>query len=396
MLIVLSAVAPGVCAEAPAPAASAETRPPVSDYEPAFVNQTRAPAAHSGVALDIATVVTGLPLPWALAFLPDGRMLITETAGRIRIADGKGRLSPAVTGTPAVARDIIGGLLDLVLDPDYARNHALFFSYVEPREGGSGTALARARLVDGPAPRLEDLQVIFRQWPTVNSTSHFGARIAFAADGTLFLTLGERLLPELRMSAHDPATHLGKIVRLNKDGSAPRDNPFVGRANAKPEVWSLGHRNPEGVAFDPVTGKLWSIEHGPRGGDELNQIERGRNYGWPVIGYGLEQTGQKVAGGATAHAGMEQPVYYWDPVIAPSSMLFYTGKLFPAWRNDLFVGGLAGQVLARLVIRNDRVVAEEYLLQDLHQRIRDVIQGPEGAIYVLTDSGSVLKLTPKR
>lgn len=387
--------AAGAAASAQAPAAGPlETRPAGSDYKPAFRNQTRAPAAHSNTVLDVTPVVTGLELPSSFAFLPDGRMLIAETRGRVRIVDRSGKLSPPVAGVPAVHQKAINGLMDVVLDPDFVRSHTLFFSYVEPREGGSGTALARARLVDGPMPRLEDLKVIFRQLPTVESDSHFGARIAFAPDGTLFLTLGERFLPETRTSAQDPGSLLGKIVRLDKDGKAPRDNPFVGRAGARPEVWSIGHRNPEGVAFDPATGHLWSIEHGPKGGDELNRIEPGRNYGWPVISYGVEQSGEKLPGGATVHAGMEQPVYYWDPVIAPSSMLFYTGRLFPAWRNSLFVGGLAGQKLSRLVLKDDRVVAEEWLLEDLHQRIRDVIQGPDGALYVATDGGSILRVTP--
>ncbi len=372
-----------------------ETRPPSSDYQPAFPNQTRAPAAHSHIALDVTAVITGLEEPWAFQFLPDGRMIITETKGRIRIAD-HGRLSPPVVGIPAVTLNTIGGLLDIALDPDFTRNQTIFFSYVEPRSGGSGTALARARLVDGSEPRLEDLKVIFRQMPNVDSSSHHGARILFAPDGTLFLTLGERFLPETMMSAQDLSTHLGKIVRISKDGTAPRDNPFVGRAKAMPEIWSLGHRNPEGVAFDPVTHHLWSIEHGPRGGDELNRIEPGKNYGWPVISYGIEQSGKKIGDGVTVKKGLVQPVYYWDPVIAPSSMLFYTGKLFPAWRNNLFVGGLAGEKLARLVLKNDRVVAEEWLLQDLHQRIRDVKQGSDGAIYIATDGGSIMRVAPKR
>jgi glucose/arabinose dehydrogenase len=386
--------AAGFGAPAPAREASFETRPPSTDYKPAFANQTRAPAAHSPIALDVTTVVTGLELPWAFQFLPDGRMIVTETKGRIRIVD-HGRLSPPVAGTPAVTYNTIGGFLDLVLDPDFAKNQTIFFTYVEPRTGGNGTVLARARLVDGPAPRLEDLKVIFRQMPTVETNSHHGARILFAPDGTLFLTLGERFIPEAMMSAQDLSTSLGKIVRLIKDGSAARGNPFAGRAKALPEIWSLGHRNPEGVAFDPVTHHLWSIEHGPKGGDELNLIEPGKNYGWPVITYGVEQTGKKIGNGITAKQGMEQPVYYWDPVLAPSNLLFYTGKLFPAWRNSLFVSGLAGEKLSRLVLKNDRVVSEEWLLQDQHQRLRDVKQGPDDAIYVATDNGAILRVAPK-
>lgn len=397
--LVLASLATG-CARADSstagPGAPLETRPPNSDYKPAFPGQTRAPGVRSEVALQVTPVVTGLQRPWAFDFLPDGRMIVTEIEGRIRIAGTDGRLSAPAAGLPKVDARDQGGLLDVAVDPDFARNQTIFFSYAEPRQGGNGTALARARLVDGPQPRLEDVQVIFRQMPTYESTMHYGSRIVFAADGTLFLTLGERSHRASRVHAQDLGSDFGKIVRINKDGSIPKDNPFVGKAGARPEIWSYGNRNVQAAALHPVTHQLWEIEHGPRGGDELNLIQAGRNYGWPVISYGIEYSGQKMPGGATAHEGMEQPNYYWDPVIAPSGMIFYTGELFPGWRNNIFVGGLESQRLVRLVLEGDRVVGEEWLLQDQDERIRDVGQGPDGAIYVAVDGGSILRVAPKR
>ena len=388
------------CAQSEQPAtrqaASPETRPPNTDYKPAFPGQTRAPGVRSDLALSVTPVVTGLERPWALDFLPDGRMIITEIEGRLRIAGRDGRLSAPVAGVPTVLAEGQGGLLDVAVDPDFARNQTIFFSYAEPRQGGNGTALARARLVDGPQPRLEDVKVIFRQTPNWDSRLHFGSRIVFAKDGTLFLGLGERSVADARVLAQDLGGHLGKVVRINKDGSVPKDNPFVGRAGARPEIWSLGNRNIQAAALHPETGQLWTIEHGPRGGDELNLNQAGKNYGWPVISYGIEYSGKKMPGGATAREGMEQPNYYWDPVIAPSGMIFYTGDLFPAWRNNIFVGGLESQKLVRLVLEGDRVTGEEWLLQDQQERIRDVAQGPDGAIYVAVDGGSILRVAPRQ
>jgi glucose/arabinose dehydrogenase len=366
-------------------------------YQPAFPGQTRAPAIKSNVALDVQTVASGLQQPWAIEFLPDGRMLVTEKPGRLRIVTRQGQLSPSVAGVPAVFGGNQGGLLDVAVDPDFRTNQTIFFTYAEPRQGGNGTNVARARLIDGPQPRLENLQVIFRQTPTWNSPVHFGSRIVFAPDGTLFVGLGERALPESRVLAQDLNTHLGKVIRINKDGSVPRDNPFVGRANVRPEIWSYGHRNIQSAALHPVTRQLWTVEHGPRGGDELNRPQAGKNYGWPTISYAVEYSGEKLPGGQTARAGMEQPLYYWDPVIAPSGMLFYTGSLFPAWRNNLFIGGLATTKLVRLTLDGDRVTGEEWLLQDRKKRIRDVNQGPDGAIYVVTDdpNGEVWRIAPR-
>jgi glucose/arabinose dehydrogenase len=281
-----------------------------------------------------------------------------------------------------------GGLLDVALDPGYASNHIIYWSYSEPREGGNGTSLAKGVLVekDGVAS-VEQVQVIFRQMPTLASSMHFGSRIVFGSDGKLYLGLGERSIPQGRVQAQDLGSDLGKLVRINPDGSVPKDNPFVGRKDAKPEIWSWGHRNIQAMAFDPQ-GELWVIEHGPLGGDELNLVQPGRNYGWPIIGYGIEYTGPRIGDGITAKEGLEQPVYYWDPVIAPSGMIFYTGNLFPEWQGDIFVGGLSSEKLVRLRLKDHKVVGEEWLLQDRKARIRDVQQGPDGAIYVVTDSGN--------
>jgi glucose/arabinose dehydrogenase len=357
-------------------------------YQPAFPGQTRAPARKSGVELKVSIVASGLKNPWAFEFLPDGRILLTERVGNLRIIGPAGVVSAPIGGLPEVAARGQGGLLDVALDPGYASNHIIYWSYSEPREGGNGTSLAKGVLVekDGVAS-VEQVQVIFRQMPTLASSMHFGSRIVFGSDGKLYLGLGERSIPQGRVQAQDLGSDLGKLVRINPDGSVPKDNPFVGRKDAKPEIWSWGHRNIQAMAFDPQ-GELWVIEHGPLGGDELNLVQPGRNYGWPIIGYGIEYTGPRIGDGITAKEGLEQPVYYWDPVIAPSGMIFYTGNLFPEWQGDIFVGGLSSEKLVRLRLKDHKVVGEEWLLQDRKARIRDVQQGPDGAIYVVTDSGN--------
>ena len=396
----LFTAAQAACA-APAP----DARPPMEDrpgnsanFAPAFPGQTRAPRSADATAVATTVVASGLVNPWALEFLPDGRMLVTEKAGSLRIVARDGTRGPAIAGVPAVDAAGQGGLLDVALDPDYRTNQTIFFSYAEPREGGkNGTTLARARLVDGASPRLENVQVIYRQEPAWTSRLHFGSRIVFRPDGTLFLTQGERSVADARVHAQSLDGLLGKVVRINKDGSIPRDNPFVGRAGVRPEIWSYGLRNIQAAALQPGTNLLWTIEHGPRGGDELNQPEAGKNYGWPTITYGTEYSGQKMPGGLTAQAGMEQPVYYWDPVIAPSGMIFYDGALFPQWRGSIFVGGHGSQKLVRLVLDGKRVVSEDWLLTGQNLRIRDVRQGPDGAIYVLTNEtdGKIVRVAPR-
>lgn len=395
-----SAPAPS-SASSPSPAVGPpfETRPANAPYKPAFAGQTRAPRPAASPALAVTTVVSGVQNGWALEFLPDGRMLMTEKRGVMRLIARDGTKGPEIADVPTVDAGGQGGLLDVAIDPDFATNQTIFFSFAEPRGGGTnGTSLARARLVDGPTPRLENVQVIYRQTPAWESRLHFGSRIVFAADGTLFLTQGERSLVPTRVQAQDLSGHLGKVIRLNKDGSVPADNPFVGRADAKPEIWAYGLRNVQAAALQPGTNLLWTIEHGPRGGDEVNQPEKGKNYGWPTISYGIEYSGQPMPGGIAVKDGMEQPIYYWDPVIAPSGATFYTGSLAPAWNGNLFVGShLADGKLVRLVLDGKRVAAEEWLTVEAGARIRDVKQGPDGALYVLTNAtdGKVLRVAPR-
>lgn len=381
---------------APTPNPPVETRPPEAPgQEPAFAGQTRAPRAPGNVAFEVVTIARDLEHPWAVELFEDGRMLVTERPGRMRIVTPGGQVSRPVAGLPEVDARNQGGLLDVAIDPAFSSNQTIYWSYAEPREDGNGTALARGRLITDGAPRVEDVQVIFRQMPSLRSTMHFGSRIVFAPDGTLFLTLGERSILEGRAQAQDLNSHLGKIIRIDKDGSVPQDNPFVGREDVRPEIWSYGHRNIQAAAIHPGTGALWVVDHGPRGGDELNVVEAGKNYGWPVITYGIEYGGEPVGQGITAMEGMEQPRYYWDPVIAPSGMMFYTGSMFPAWKGSVLIGSLVGEHLVRLMLDDRRVTGEEWLLTDLGERVRDVVQGPDGAIYVVTDEpdGRLLKLT---
>ena len=379
------------------------TRPPNGEgQKPAFAGQTRIAEQKLNVAFNVETVTEGLVNPWGMAFLPNGKMLVTERPGRLRVvsADGK-QLSEPVAGLPAVDTRGQGGLLDVALDPAFATNQLIYWSYAEPRDAGeNNTAVARARFVDGAAPKVENVQVIFHQAPTLASPLHFGGRLVFGRDGTLFVTMGDRSITPGRMQAQNMDSLIGKIARINTDGSVPKDNPFVGKPGVRPEIWSIGHRNIQAATLHPGTGELWEVEHGTRGGDELNVARKGKDYGWPTIAYGIEYQGPPITGGIQQKDGMEQPRYYWDPVIAPSGMVFYTGKLFPAWQNSLFIGGMGSQNLVRLSLKGDAVTGEERLLQDLQpsrERIRDVRQGPDGALYLLTDNakGRILKLVPK-
>jgi glucose/arabinose dehydrogenase len=346
--------------------------------------------------LKVETVAGGLVYPWSLVFLPDGRMLVTERPGRMRIVTRDGKLSPPVANVPRVFAVSQGGLLDVILDRDFARNRTIYFSYAEPFDGGGRTALARAQLDASETPRLVDLTVIYRQHGPASRGNHFGGRIAQAADGNLFLTNGEHFTD--RDLAQTLDNDLGKIVRLTPDGAAPKDNPFAGHAGARPEIWSLGHRNPQGLAINPADGKLWEQEHGPMGGDEINLIQPGRNYGWPRVSHGLNYDGTPVGTGKAQMAGMEDPLWHWTPSIAPSGMAFYTGDLFKGWKGSLINGALKFQLIVRLELQGDKVVKEERLLQGLRERIRDVRQGPDGALYLLTDNnaGRILRVTPEK
>ena len=338
--------------------------------------------------VNIDTVVEGLQHPWGLAFFEDGRMLVSERTGQLRIVDS-GKPGDPIEGMPEIAVGGQGGLLDVAI-----HEGLIYFSYSEPGKLlTNSTAVARAMLVGN---RLENVEVIFRQEPKYISRAHFGSRLVFAPDGTLFITLGERFLP--RDDAQTLDNHHGKLIRINPDGSVPADNPFVDNPDALPEIWSFGHRNSQGAALNPLTGKLWMHEHGPKGGDEINIPEAGKNYGWPVITFGREYTGGEVGEGITHQEGMEQPMYYWVPSIAPSGMLFYTGDAFPQWQGNLFVGSLKFKQLVRLELDGEEVVAEERLFEEaIGQRIRDVRQGPDGLIYLLADdskNGKIIRLSP--
>jgi aldose sugar dehydrogenase len=345
------------------------------------------------VEVIVETAARGLDHPWSLAFLPDNRMLVTERPGRLRIVSEDGRLSEPIRGLPRIAARRQGGLLDVALDPNFAQNRAIYFSYAEDRgEGQAGTSVARARLSDD-GRALESLQVIFRQQPSHSGGNHFGSRLVFDRDGNLFITLGDRF--DLREQAQNPSSHIGKVMRIRPGGGAAPGNPFLDREGVRPEIWSIGHRNIQAAALHPATGALWTVEHGARGGDEVNIPARAKNYGWPVISYGVDYSGAKIGEG-TAKAGLEQPVYYWDPSIAPSGMAFYTGDRFPAWRGSVLVGALAGKLVSRLETDGSRVTGEERMLQNLGERIRDVRQGPDGFVYLLTDSsqGRILRMRP--
>ena len=370
------------------------------DQRPAFPGQTDAPERKLNVNFEVVTVADSINTGWAVAFLPNGKMLVTQRGGQLLLV-GADRSRAEVTGLPAVDARGQGGLLDVALDPDFATNNTIYWSYAEPQEGGTNnTAVARGRLVEGAAPRLEDVRVIYHQVPAMESRAHFGSRLVFGRDKTLWVTQGDRSFIPGRMLSQNKDALVGKFVRINRDGSIPADNPFVGQQGVRPEIWSIGHRNAQAAAIHPTSGELWAIEHGTRGGDELNIARKGRDYGWPTIAYGIEYRGGPINEGITAKEGMEQPVYYWDPVIGPSGMAFYTANLFPAWKGSLFVGGHATYDLVRLSLDGDRVVGEERLLKEItpRPRVRDVRQGPDGALYVLTDttSGKLLKLVPRR
>ena len=376
-----------------------ETRSPEkSDDKPAFPGQTRAPY-QPGVGVEVTVLTDKLRLPWSLAFLPDGRMLVTEKGGTLRIVDAKGAISEPVTGVPRVLAEGQVGLLDIALDQGFATNHRVFFTFSEPSAGGSKYHIAVARATfDAAARALTDVKVIFRAVPDLYSgqSANSGGRIAIAHDGTLFVAIGDRSSSPPYQRAQQLDTHLGKIVHITADGGAAPGNPFASKQGALPEIWSLGHRTPEGLTFD-ANGQLWETEHGPRGGDELNKIEAGRNYGWPVIVHGIDYPGNTIGEGITEKAGMEQAIYYWDPVIAPSGLVIYHGSLFPSWEGNALVGALRGRMISRLTLKNDRVVSEEPLLVNQRSRIRDIRVAPDGAVYVLTDDdGKLLVLRPKQ
>jgi glucose/arabinose dehydrogenase len=405
VMVALAACAPAdqnpPATATPAPSADpcprVETREAnVPEQRPAFAGQTRACAVRTSVDLDVRVIASGLEHPWAVEPMPNGDLLVTERPGRMRTITAAGQIGAPIEGLPAVDARNQGGLLDVALSPAFESDRTIFWSYAEPRDGGNGTAVARGALsADGR--RVDNVQVIFRAQPTYNGTMHYGSRLAFDRSGNLYITTGERSDAPMRMHAQRLDNHLGKVMRIRPDGSAPTDNPFVGRSDARPEIWSYGHRNIQAAAID-AEGRLWTIEHGPKGGDELNRPEAGRNYGWPLVTYGEEYSGAPIPNAVTQREGFEQPIYYWDPVIAPSGAQWYDGALIPAWRGDLLIGGMGAKALVRLDIENARVVGEEHVLGDRGRRVRDVRQGRDGALYIVTDedNGELWRVASRR
>ena len=364
----------------------AETKPAnAPDQQPAFAGQTRAPQPAETVEVETEVVADGLPHLWAMEFLPDGRMLVTAKEGAMHIVSTDGKAGPALEGVPEVLSDGQGGLLDVALAPDFETSGMVFFSFSEEREDGNGTSVASGKLVtdDQGGGALEDVQVIFRQMPSYDGNKHFGSRLVFGPGGELYVTVGERSDPEPRVQAQDLTSGLGKVFRIDTSGRALPDNPFVGQENAQPEIWSLGHRNLQSATLDGG-GRLWTVEHGPKGGDELNRPQAGKNYGWPEVTYGVEYSGDAVGEGITQQAETEQPVYYWDPVIAPSGMAYYDADAIPEWKGAFLVGGLVSQGVVVLHMDGDRVEYEERV--PLDARIRDVRVGPDGAVYAVTET----------
>lgn len=402
-LLALAAILPACSSQ---PGAAEETSPsgvrgPVptdgpngEGQQPAFAGQTRAPQPETLTQVDKTVFASDLAQPWGLEALPDGRFLVTEKPGRLRVITADGRVLGPVEGVPEVDARGQGGLLDVAAKPNPDGSFTVCLSYAEPRgEGLNGTSVACARASGAENIRLEPLRVVFRQQPAWRSNGHFGSRIVFAPDGNIFITTGERMSAESRVNAQTNDNTIGKVVRITPDGAAPRDNPFATQGGEAQYVWSLGHRNLQAAAWRSETGALWTVEHGPKGGDELNRPQAGRNYGWPVITYGIDYNGRPIGEGITAKEGLEQPVYYWDPVIAPSGMIFHSGKLFTTWRGSALIGGLGSRSVTRLVFNGDRVANEERIAID--GRVRDVAEGVDGALYVSVDDGRILKLTPK-
>ena len=381
----------GVLNPIPAVETSVETNPANTNYKAAFVGQTRIKSVKTNVAIQATTLTTALSSPWGITNLPDGRLLITEKVGRMKIVTTTGNVGNAITGIPAVNSSGQGGLLGLCLDPQFSTNRMIYWVFSENVAGGTLTAVAKGRL-SSDETTIENPIVIYRAGPAANSTAHYGGRILFDQTGNLVVSTGERSNNATRVLAQSVTGALGKIIRITTNGLPASGNPTFSQAGALPELYSFGHRNPQGIAFHPVTKELWQSEHGPRGGDEINRVQAGANYGWPTITYGIEYSGQAVLTATQQQTGMEQPAYYWDPVVSPSGMTFYAGNRVPEWQNNLFVGSLSGMHIARLVIENNKVTGEERLLSGEGQRFRDVTQGIDGALYAITDGGRLYRI----
>jgi aldose sugar dehydrogenase len=370
-----------------------ETKTPNSGYKAAFAGQTRIAGAKTSTPYTVEKIAEKLGPPFALVVMPDGRLMVTIKSGYMEIHDKNGALVKKIMGLPDVLYAGQGGLLDVAFDPHFGENKMIYWSYSENYMSGSVTAVAKGKLNEAEG-RVENVVVIFRATPAVSGSLQFGSRLVFDKTGNLFVSLGEKFFPASRVQAQDLSSCLGKIVRITTDGKPAAGNPFVGQAGVRPEIFSYGHRNPEGLEIDPVTGELFESEFGPRGGDEINVIRPGKNYGWPVITYGIEYAGGKVGDGIQQKEGMEQPVYYWDPVVSPSGICFYRGSGIPEWKDNLFIACLSGQHVDRLIIKNNKVIGEERLLTDKNQRFRDVAYG-DNILYAITDDGDIYRIGRK-
>lgn len=363
-----------------------ETKAPNSTYKPAFAGQTRIPSVKTTTAYQSKVLTSGLKSPWGIASLPDGKLLVTEKGGTMKIVTTSGTVSAALSGIPVVDSKGQGGLLGVTIDPAFDQNRMVYWAFSEPVSGGNHTSLAKGKL-SADEKSIENATVIYRATPAYNGDKHYGGRVIFDNNGNLLLSTGERSDMVTRPQAQDPKSGLGKVIRLTTEGKPASGNPTIDAA--RPEIYSYGHRNVQGLAIHPTTGDIWEGEFGPRGGDEINLVQPGKNYGWPTITYGIEYSGETIGAGITQKDGLEQPVYYWDPVISPSGMTFYKGTSIPEWENNLFVGALSGMHIARLVIENNKVTGEERLLAGENQRFRAVIQGKDGALYAITDQGKL-------
>jgi glucose/arabinose dehydrogenase len=380
--------------EAPSPGTAispVETLPANSNYKPAFVGQTRVSGLKTTTTYRSEIITTALQSPWGIAALPDGRFLINERTGKMKIVTATGTIGEAISGLPNVNSAGQGGLLGLCLDPDFSNNKIIYWSFSQPSAEGNVTAIGKGKL-SSDERSLENVSVIYRAIPAYSGTLHYGGRILFDRSGNLIASTGERSDLVTRPQAQSLNSGLGKVVRITKDGQPAAGNPFIGQAGARAEIYSYGHRNPQGLAIHPVTGVIYQGEHGPRGGDEINKLQAGGNFGWPTITYGIEYSGQKVGDGIQQRDGLLQPIYYWDPVVSPSGMTFYSGNRIPEWQNNLFIGSLSGMHIIRLVIENEKVVGEERLLTKENQRFRDITQGADGALYAITDQGRLYRI----
>ncbi|MDR2039173.1 MAG: PQQ-dependent sugar dehydrogenase [Bacteroidales bacterium] len=371
-----------------------ETQKPNTGYKSAFEGQTRIPGVKTNIPYEVKVIAKGLSSPWAITSLPDGRLVITEKAGRLRIATTGGQLSDPITGFPEVDDRKQGGLLDVAHAPDFESSRMLYFTFAEKTPQGSLTAVGKGKL-SANEKQIENFQVIYRAMPYYDNSMHFGSRIVFDDNGNIFVSTGERSDLATRPKAQLLDNGYGKVIHITPEGQPVPGNPFVNAEGALPEIYSYGHRNPQGLAIHPITRELWLSEMGPRGGDEINLIKPGRNYGWATITYGIEYSGEKIGEGITQKEGLEQPVYYWDPVLSPSGMTFYGSDVIPEWQNNLFIGGLSSKHIARIVLKNNKVIGEEQLLADENQRFRDIGEGKDGALYAVTDEGRLYRIGKK-